>query len=104
MGAVESQRMPHSTSNCMIPCHSAFRHLPVSVHQGNLTAGVLGTHLGLRPTLWVAAVGFLVSLALALGQTPLPRLRSMPIGPDADGAHERVSPLTAPSRRGGIVL
>lgn len=44
---------------------------------GALAAGFLGTWLGLRPSLWLAASGFLVLLVCTLCCTPLPRLRSI---------------------------
>jgi hypothetical protein len=46
---------------------------------GAALAGFLGMALGLRPTLWLSAGGFIVILALTLLATPLPRVRSLPI-------------------------
>ncbi|WIG60632.1 MAG: hypothetical protein OJF49_003380 [Ktedonobacterales bacterium] len=50
---------------------------------GPLLAGALGVLIGLRATLWVAAVGYLVILAITLAATPLPRIRAMPRGAHA---------------------
>ncbi len=44
---------------------------------GPLAAGVLGAVIGLRASLWVAAIGFLIALA-AIFFSPLPSLRAMP--------------------------
>ncbi|MEU6988894.1 MFS transporter [Streptomyces sp. NPDC046324] len=44
---------------------------------GALAAGVLGTALGLRPTLWIATVGGLFAV-LWLLPSPLPRTRELP--------------------------
>lgn len=51
---------------------------------GPLLAGMLGTALGLRPTLWLAAAGFVVILAITLTATPLPRVRTIPTESPAD--------------------
>lgn len=53
---------------------------------GFLLAGMLATLLGLRRTLWVAAVGFLVIWAITVLATPLPRIRAIPAGPDSPEA------------------
>jgi MFS family permease len=45
---------------------------------GLLLSGVLATVLGLRPTLWLAAVGFVIILVITWVATPLPRVRSLP--------------------------
>jgi MFS family permease len=45
---------------------------------GALAAGALGSAFGLRPTLWIAAVGFLAILMVTLLATPLPKVRSLP--------------------------
>jgi predicted MFS family arabinose efflux permease len=45
---------------------------------GALTGGFLGTVLGLRPTLWIAAIGGMAGFAVLL-PSPLPRFR-MPSG------------------------
>lgn len=44
---------------------------------GALAGGVLGTAIGLRPTLWVAAVGGLAGVLFLLS-SPIPRLRELP--------------------------
>jgi len=44
---------------------------------GVLLAGFFGSVIGLRATLWLAAVGFLVILVVLLLATPLPRVRSL---------------------------
>ena len=44
---------------------------------GAITAGVLGSALGLRPTLWIATVGAIAGV-LWLLPSPLPRLRELP--------------------------
>jgi hypothetical protein len=41
---------------------------------GALTGGFLGTVLGLRPTLWIAAIGGMAGFAVLLA-SPLPRFR-----------------------------
>jgi hypothetical protein len=51
---------------------------------GALAAGVLGSTFGLRPTLWIAAVGFGAILAVTLLATPLPKVRSLPSSADAE--------------------
>ncbi|HEU5441887.1 MAG TPA: MFS transporter [Ktedonobacterales bacterium] len=51
---------------------------------GPLLGGLLGTVLGLRPTLWLAAAGFVVILAITLTATPLPRVRTIPAEAPAD--------------------
>jgi hypothetical protein len=45
---------------------------------GLLLSGVLGTLLGLRATLWLAAFGFVAILVITLVATPLPSVRSLP--------------------------
>jgi MFS family permease len=45
---------------------------------GALTGGFLGTVLGLRPTLWIAAIGGMAGFAVLL-PSPLPRFR-LPAG------------------------
>ncbi len=49
---------------------------------GMLLSGVLATLVGLRPTLWLAAGGFLTILIITLAATPLPRVRSIPVRPE----------------------
>ena len=44
---------------------------------GSLAGGVLGVWLGLRPTLWLAAVGGLAGFLFLL-PSPIPRLRELP--------------------------
>ena len=44
---------------------------------GSLAGGALGTAIGLRPTLWIAAIGGLAGV-LFLFASPLPRLRELP--------------------------
>ena len=48
---------------------------------GVLASGFLGTLIGLRAALWLAALGFLIILAITLLATPLPRLRALPTAP-----------------------
>ena len=50
---------------------------------GSLVGGALGTALGLRPTLWIGAVGALAGV-LWLLPSPIPRLRDLPEPEDAD--------------------
>ena len=50
---------------------------------GFLLAGALASLVGLRQTLWLAALGFVAILLITLLATPLPRLRAIPAGPDA---------------------
>src|SRR5262249_6229403 len=45
---------------------------------GFLLSGISGTLIGLRPTLWLAALGFVIILLITLLATPLPRVRSIP--------------------------
>jgi predicted MFS family arabinose efflux permease len=45
---------------------------------GSITAGVLGATLGLRPTLWIAALGGVAGAAWLL-PSPVPRLRELPL-------------------------
>jgi MFS family permease len=44
---------------------------------GSLAGGALGAWLGLRPTLWIAAIGGLVGVLFLL-PSPVPRLRELP--------------------------
>ena len=44
---------------------------------GSLAGGVLGAWLGMRPTLWIAAVGGLAGVLFLL-PSPIPRLRELP--------------------------
>lgn len=56
---------------------------------GFLLSGALGSLLGLRQALWLAAIGFLAILLATLLATPLPRIRALPAGPDtSDPADE----------------
>ena len=52
---------------------------------GSLVGGALGSTIGLRPTLWIGAVGALAGVLLLL-PSPIPRLRDLPEPEDADGA------------------
>src|SRR5262249_48869645 len=49
---------------------------------GPLLGGILRATLGLRPTLWLAAGGFVTILVITLTATPLPRVRSIPSATD----------------------
>lgn len=55
---------------------------------GALTGGLLGSTIGLRPTLWIATVGGVLSV-LWLLPSPVPRMRELPVktgsGAAADG-------------------
>jgi MFS family permease len=51
---------------------------------GSLVGGALGSTIGLRPTLWIGAVGALAGV-LWLLPSPIPRLRDLPEPEDADG-------------------
>ena len=68
---------------------------------GFLLAGALATLAGLRQALWVAALGFVVILAITLLATPLPRVRSIPAGPSTADfvTHEREDAYTAEAER-----
>ena len=58
---------------------------------GLLLSGVLGTLLGLRATLWLAAFGFVAILVITLVATPLPSVRSLPSAettPQTDATNE----------------
>jgi len=44
---------------------------------GTFTAGILGTAIGVRPTLWIATIGALAGV-LWLIPSPLPKLRELP--------------------------
>ncbi|MFB7451675.1 MFS transporter [Streptomyces sp. NPDC056194] len=46
---------------------------------GALTGGLLGTAIGLRPTLWIATAGAVLAV-LWLLPSPLPRMRELPVG------------------------
>jgi len=50
---------------------------------GSLVGGVLGSTIGLRPTLWIGAIGALAGV-LWLLPSPIPRLRDLPETEDAD--------------------
>jgi MFS family permease len=59
---------------------------------GLLLSGILATLVGLRPTLWLAASGFVTILILTIVATPLPRVRSLPSGAYAAQAEKAVAP------------
>src|ERR1022692_3010497 len=61
---------------------------------GALAGGFLGTILGLRPTLWIGAVGGMIGFALLLG-SPLPRFR-MPSDVTAESGSSGGEQLPAP--------
>ncbi|MFJ4675047.1 MFS transporter [Kitasatospora sp. NPDC088783] len=48
---------------------------------GSLLGGLLGSTLGLRPALWIAAVGAVCS-ALWVLASPIPRMRELPVRPE----------------------
>jgi MFS family permease len=50
---------------------------------GSVVGGVLGSTIGLRPTLWIGAIGALAGV-LWLLPSPVPRLRDLPEPEDAD--------------------
>lgn len=50
---------------------------------GFVLSGALTSLVGLRQTLWLAALGFVAILLITLLATPLPRLRAIPEGPAA---------------------
>ncbi|GAA4873765.1 MFS transporter [Kitasatospora terrestris] len=52
---------------------------------GSLLGGALGATLGLRPALWIAAVGALASFLWVVA-SPIPRMRELPDIPSGDGA------------------
>ena len=54
---------------------------------GSLVGGALGTAIGLLPTIWIGAVGGLLSI-LPLVLTPVRTLRAVPSGPDEYAAQE----------------
>ncbi|HUZ54948.1 MAG TPA: MFS transporter [Streptosporangiaceae bacterium] len=61
---------------------------------GALAGGFLGTLIGLRPTLWIAAIGGMTGFLLLL-PTPLPRFR-MPAGSPQEG--QRAAPASPGSQ------
>jgi MFS family permease len=71
---------------------------------GYALAGILPTLTGLRPALWLAALGFVAILLITLLATPIPRLRSIPTSADIAapdlGREDREA---APSRREGYL-
>ena len=50
---------------------------------GSLAGGLLGSVIGLRPTLWIASAGALLGVLFLL-PSPVPRLRELPEAPDED--------------------
>jgi MFS family permease len=50
---------------------------------GSLAGGLLGSVIGLRPTLWIGAAGALLGV-LVLLPSPVPRLRVLPDAPESD--------------------
>jgi len=54
---------------------------------GSIVGGALGTTIGLLPTIWIGAVGGLLSI-LPLVLTPVRKLRAIPSGPDEYAALE----------------
>jgi predicted MFS family arabinose efflux permease len=44
---------------------------------GTAVGGILGTAIGVRPTLWIATVGALLGLAF-LVPSPIPAIRELP--------------------------
>jgi MFS family permease len=64
---------------------------------GALAGGLLGTFIGLRPTLWIAAIGGMTGIAWLL-PSPLPRFR-MPLGSQHDAKRPvSASPQATPDR------
>jgi len=53
-----------------------------AIPAGAITAGVLASHVGVRPTLWIMLGGLVVSSWVLL-LSPLPRLRDLPARPAA---------------------
>lgn len=74
----------------------AFRTVNYGVRPlGALAGGLLGSTLGLRPTLWIATVGGLLSV-LWLLPSPVPRIRELPgKAPDPTAAPDPVAQLPA---------
>ena len=70
---------------------------------GYALAGTLPALTGLRPALWLAALGFVAILLITLLATPIPRLRSIPTSPEiaaptlARDEPEASPPLTSSS-------
>ncbi|WP_328400694.1 MFS transporter [Streptomyces sp. NBC_00390] len=60
---------------------------------GAMTAGALGTAIGLRPTLWIATAGAVLSVVWLL-PSPVPRIRTLPGAPAHSPAAD--SPPAAP--------
>lgn len=54
---------------------------------GALTGGLLGSTIGLRPTLWIATVGGVLSV-LWLLPSPVPRMRELPVKTGSGAAAE----------------
>ena len=65
---------------------------------GALLGGLLGSTIGLRPTLWIGAAGALLG-ALMLLPTPIARLRELP-EPDASQSRGRCVPSAQPRSPG----
>lgn len=63
---------------------------------GALTGGVLGSAIGLRPTLWLAVAGA-VTCALWLVRSPIPALRD--VGPDAASNAQPAAQPESPAER-----
>ncbi|MDF3288237.1 MFS transporter [Streptomyces silvisoli] len=88
MGALRAAVVPeHLRSSVM----GAYRTLNYGVRPlGSMLAGVLGTVLGLRATIWIGAIGALASV-LWLLPSPVPRLRALPEPEEEPPAAVRVS-------------
>jgi hypothetical protein len=68
-----------------------------AIPAGAITAGVLASHVGVRPTLWIMLGGLVVSSWILL-LSPLPRMRDLPSRP---GGAARTTPGQARSERTG---
>lgn len=80
-----SLRMVLTPNNMQGRVVGSFRGISLGLAPlGALVAGLLGTGIGLRPTLWVYAIGVLTPIAV-MAFSPLPRLRELPEpAPDTD--------------------
>ncbi|SFF85906.1 Predicted arabinose efflux permease, MFS family [Actinacidiphila alni] len=99
-GALQSAVIPDALRSRV---SGAFRTVNYGVRPlGALVGGTLGSAIGLRPTLWIATVGGLLSV-LWLLPSPIPRIRdlpdeepdpSAPLGPKAPAAPTETEPAS----------
>nr|WSZ13846.1 MFS transporter [Streptomyces canus] len=96
LGSLQTALIPHALRARV---NGAYRTLTHGVRPlGALAGGALGTTIGLRPTLWIATAGAVMSLVWVL-PSPVPRIRELPDTPPepAKGAPSASTSASSPS-------